>query len=356
MAERLLAVIDEGRRTATYKLALLIALIDCCAENTTAAGAAPQTLSTRTIARHMARLYWPQLRPFPTPSGALDLRQITSKSASILSALEAVRTAVGGQTRTWDAAAASAPDAAAQALDAVELTVARYPIVRLQTIDAVPQPFLYDIDWGEGVTLRQLRRPGGGLLRFRTGAGDELIRLTPLIRPLVELHWVRMVAALNKLTPVEDDLRRHLFGAERSAFPMPLRRQLRVLQDGRCFYCPDALAATADVDHFLPWSRWPNDAIENLVLAHTACNGHKSDRVPGPRPLERWALRLHHQGDDLRSAALAANWESCRPRTLALARSLYAHLTDGSPVWNAPHAIVPSQRRELGALLTAIVP
>ena len=30
-AERLLQVIDEGRRTATYKLALLTALIDACA-------------------------------------------------------------------------------------------------------------------------------------------------------------------------------------------------------------------------------------------------------------------------------------------------------------------------------------
>lgn len=234
--------------------------------------------------------------------------------------------------------------------------MARYPIVRLQTIDAVPQPFLYDIDWGEGVTLRRLRQPGGGLVRLRPGAGEELIRLTPLIRPLVELHWVRMVAALNKLTPVEDDLRRHLFGVERSAFPASLRRQLEDLQDGRCFYCPDELPAGGDVDHFLPWSRWPNDAIENLVLAHAACNGHKSDRVPGPRPLRRWALRLDAQADDLRAAAVTADWESSRPRTLALARSLYAHLPDGSPVWNATYDIVPADREELGSLLAAITP
>lgn len=173
VAERLLAVIDEGRRTATYKLALLIALIDCCADNTTAAGAAPGTLTTATIARQMARLYWPQLRPFPTPAGAVGLRQITNKSATILSALKVVRASVLGRATTWDGAAASAPTATAQALDAVELTVARYPIVRLQTIDAVPQPFLYDIDWGEGVTLRQLRRPGGGLVCLRPGAGES---------------------------------------------------------------------------------------------------------------------------------------------------------------------------------------
>jgi hypothetical protein len=261
---------------------------------------------------------------------------------------------VAGRAATWEAAEASAPGAAANALDLVELTVARYPIVRLQTIDAVPQPFLYDINWGEGVTLAQLRRAGCGLVRLRPGAGDELIRLTPLIRPLVELHWVRMVAALNKLTPVEDDLRRHLFGVERSAFPVLLRRQLRELQDGRCFYCPDALSSAGDVDHFVPWSRWPNDAIENLVLAHAACNGHKSDRIPGPRPLQRWVVRLATQTNDLRAAAATANWESGRPRTLALARSLYAHLPDGSPVWNAPNDIVPAHRDELAALLAAV--
>ena len=32
VAERLLRVIDEGQRTATYKLALVLALIDACAE------------------------------------------------------------------------------------------------------------------------------------------------------------------------------------------------------------------------------------------------------------------------------------------------------------------------------------
>jgi 5-methylcytosine-specific restriction endonuclease McrA len=31
------------------------------------------------------------------------------------------------------------------------------------------------------------------------------------------------------------------------------------------------------VDHFIPWSRYPNDAIENLVVAHERCNGRKSD-------------------------------------------------------------------------------
>ncbi len=43
-AERLLEVIDSGRRTATYKLALLIALLDLCARHSDADGRAPRVL------------------------------------------------------------------------------------------------------------------------------------------------------------------------------------------------------------------------------------------------------------------------------------------------------------------------
>jgi hypothetical protein len=37
----LLTLIDEGRRTATYKLAVLLALIDCCAVASDSDGRAP---------------------------------------------------------------------------------------------------------------------------------------------------------------------------------------------------------------------------------------------------------------------------------------------------------------------------
>lgn len=42
--ERLLAVIDEGRRISTYKLAVLLALIDVCAEQPCTDGKAPVEL------------------------------------------------------------------------------------------------------------------------------------------------------------------------------------------------------------------------------------------------------------------------------------------------------------------------
>ena len=346
-AERLLAVIDEGRRTATYKLALLIALIDCCAEGVTALGAAPAEIPTRSLARQVTRLYWPQLRPFPAASGPIDLRQITNKSATIIQALRSAFQALPSVS-TWESAEDLLPaETVQQVLDVVELTVARYPLVRLQTVDGVPQPFLYDLEWGEGVTLTRLVAGGGATVRLRPNAGDHLIRLSPLVRPLVELHWVRMVAGLNDLALMEDDLRRHLFGAERVNFPATLRRELLELQDGSCFYCADRLSSVSAVDHFVPWSRWPNDAIENLVIAHPSCNGHKSDHVPGPLPLRRWAERLRAHSADLAGVAVASRWRTDRARSVSLARSLYGHLPAGAFVWNSPQNISEANSLEL---------
>ena len=354
-AERLLAVIDEGRRTATYKLAVLLALMDCCAEGVAASGAAPDRVPTRRLARRVAELYWPQLRPFPTGNDSvLELRQITQKSSTVLTAMRSAFASLDA-VPTWQQAEEQlAPAHVEQVLDVVELTVARQPLPRLQTVDGSSRPFIYDIDWDEDVTLRRLQADGGAMVVMRPGAGDQLIRLAPLIRPLVELHWVRMVAKLNQLTPAEDDLRRHLFGAERVGFPRLLRRELTELQEGRCFYCPKPLQLASAIDHFIPWSRWPNDDLENLVVAHPACNGHKSDRVPGPGPLGRWATRLVEQRRALDDIAISTSWRSDRTRTTSLARSLYAHLPEGALVWDGPSQIRSADRRGLLAALAIL--
>jgi len=60
-AERLLEVIDSGRRTATYKLALLLALVDLCARHSDHEGRSPSELHTRDLAEQVAELYWPQV-------------------------------------------------------------------------------------------------------------------------------------------------------------------------------------------------------------------------------------------------------------------------------------------------------
>lgn len=335
IAERLLQVIDEGRRTATYKLALLMALIDACAANADGTGRAPTELHTRRIAEQVLRIYLPHARAYLAAPDAepVTLRQITNKSSAVLGAI--VRLHLVGETsghRSATQLRTHHPRDYERCLDQVEHTFARYPIRLLQVVGTEHRPFLYDIDWGESVPLRALHEPGGGMVRFRPGASDELLRLAPLLRPLIELHWVRMVASLNGLDLEGERLRTHLFGATRVGFPPALRAGLHDLQDGRCFYCDQRLGSRCEVDHFIPWSRWPNDSVENLVLAD-ACNNHKRDHLAAADHAERWAHRLRAGGADLVALSESAGWSSEPERSRSIGRSSYFHLPGGTPLW-----------------------
>ena len=104
-AERLLEVIDSGRRTATYKLALLLAILDLCSLRSDTDGFAPTTFTTRDLAEQVASLYWVQVAPFrlEASSEALDLRQITNKSSLVIDAVRGFRAVAApvGATSLW---------------------------------------------------------------------------------------------------------------------------------------------------------------------------------------------------------------------------------------------------------------
>lgn len=335
IAERLLQVIDEGRRTATYKLALLLALIDACAANADPTGRAPAELHTREIARHVLRRYLPHVRGYLAfdASDPIVLRQITTRNSAVLGAV--LRLHLVGQEyghRDFRGLETAHPTEFARCLDEVEKTFARYPVRLLQVVGSEYRPFLYDIDWSEHVSLASLHAAGGGLVQFRPGASDELVRLAPLVRPLIELHWVRMVAAINELDVEGERLRGHLFGVDRTGFPPGVRSGLRELQDGCCFYCGARLTNRSEIDHFVPWSRWPNDAIENLVLAD-ACNNHKRDHLAASEHAAHWGSRLRRSSGDLAAVAHANSWPSEPARSLSIGRATYFHLPAGTPLW-----------------------
>jgi hypothetical protein len=138
-AERLLEVIDAGRRTATYKLDLLLALIDLCARQTDHEGHGPEVLYTRDIAQQVAALYWPQVAPFGLAgSEAVVLRQITAPRSTILDAVARFRQYAEGEGATsLHVAQLLVPIAYAAMIYRVEIAVAEQPY-----------PFLYDIEWG----------------------------------------------------------------------------------------------------------------------------------------------------------------------------------------------------------------
>lgn len=55
-----------------------------------------------------------------------------------------------------------------------------------------------------------------------------------MLRPLIEHHWTQDVARWTRITTEDEQLRSHLFGRERAAFPKVLVGGLLELQSGSC--------------------------------------------------------------------------------------------------------------------------
>jgi 5-methylcytosine-specific restriction endonuclease McrA len=340
-AQLLLTVLDEGRRTATYKLAVLLALIDCCALSADAQGRAPSRVPVRDLAVRVLELYWPQVRPYASADGAPLLRQSSQPKAVSVDAVRALREralALGAHSPA--AAERALPTAYAETVDLIQLNLVQMPLGKLQRPQGYTAQgaadyarFLYDdAPFHERVTARQLQqRPLDVVLQPHVG--DWLVSLGGLLRPLVELHWTRAVASFSGEPLPEDSLRQFLFGTDRVSL-RSVGPGLREAQAGLCFYCRQPLpAAGVEVDHFVPWSRLPNDALGNLVLADRRCNNAKRDHYTGLDLLARWADR---PTDVLHQVADAAAWPLQLSRSRQVARGLYAHLPSGTALWQAP--------------------
>ena len=63
-AERVVALLDEGAFTATYKYAVLLGLLDVVMERTSATGEPPSVVTTRQLTEKVTELYWPQADAF----------------------------------------------------------------------------------------------------------------------------------------------------------------------------------------------------------------------------------------------------------------------------------------------------
>lgn len=329
LTERLLRVVDEGRRVATYKLALLLALIDLV-------GSRPNVneFGTRDIAEEVLRIYYPQTRVFVAADGIeRELRQITAKgSVPLRAALKLRLHGDGSGCRSSDDARERHPVEYEEAVEKIEDTFVREPIPRLQTVGRESIPFLYDVTWAEGVSVKSLRRLGADRVQLLQGVSEGLVRLGPLIRPLIELHWTRDVARWTGLANDSEILREHLFGSPRIAIPRVLRSGLRELQLGDCFYCGSRLGERFEIDHFLARSRWPNDAIENLVAADS-CNSHKSDHFAAETHVQKWSNRVLKERHELEQIAVEAGWPSAWQRTTGLVVNSYRTLVPGTPLW-----------------------
>ncbi|HEX6921762.1 MAG TPA: HNH endonuclease signature motif containing protein [Actinomycetes bacterium] len=357
-AQLLMDVIDEGRRTATYKLAVLLALVDTATLAVDRTGRPPERVSTRDLARRVVHLYWPQVRPYPlTSESDIELRQSTQPRAVTVDAVRDLReaaAAVGAGTASL--AEMRLPELFQKTLDTVELNLVRMPLGKLQRPQGFSESgasdyprFLYDdTPFHEGVRMRDLKASRLHV-ELQPGVADWLVSLSGLVRPLVELHWTRAVARLNHRELHEDGLREFLFGSSRTALAR-LVPGLQDMQQGCCFYCNGRLRpGEIEVDHFVPWSRVPNDALTNLVLADRRCNNSKRNHLADLTLLERWWSR---SAGPLHEISSRTDWPVQTLESIQMARAVYVHAPDGTHLWSQPGVFTLLERSRLTTVLT----
>jgi hypothetical protein len=346
--ERLLTLLGEGRFAATYKYAVLLALIDLCLEQSSRSGAAPNSVTTRQLAEKVLELYWPQSVPFAPASGVL-LRQNNTGQAEIVELIRRFRERhAPDPSSPLSRARAAGPARFERLVRNIEWKLIEMPLPRLQVVGNEEDPFIYRINWDRTVRRGLVNDAGSfdNVIRFVGEAGDHLVRLAGLLRPLVQREWAALVAQFNRELVPEFDLDRFLFGAERVS-TAPLRAPLRELSSSRCFYCEGRLPPDFEVDHFIPWARHPDNGIENLVAADPRCNSYKREHLAATEHVHRWVERARRDAPALAGIASDLGWDRHPERSFAVARSIYLRLPARARLWRRARDFVEADRARL---------
>lgn len=283
--QHLQRLFEEGDFVATYKYALLMSLAELAVESDVDDG--ELELPMIRIGVKFAELYWPQTIPYVSEvhgASPAVLSQNQGKQAAIVNALSSLRE----QGAATISQAMRLPGWT-PTVKRIASTVAAMPVQYLQNVGGNLVPFLYDYP-----------HPTGKLV-LKPGVAFMLRTFHPLIQQLACAGWVRHVRENGRNASVigqADDLENFMFGASRHALAAAAV-VLNKIQSGKCFYCGKSINSTGDVDHFIPWSKYPRDLAHNFVLAHAECNRRKSDMLGAERHLNHWLERNRRYGSDI---------------------------------------------------------
>jgi hypothetical protein len=328
LGQRVVAILETGLRTATYKLATLMALIEHSIENLPARADDALTVPIPDLAHRVLSLYWQQVRPFD----GRELKQSTQPKARILRAANDLREA-SRKAGSVEIARLRAPTVYAHSIDEIMMGLAQQPLHRLQKLPGLPDSdaFLYDDSFLHDQVSRSTLRAHGDAIVLRRSVAHGLARLAGLLKPALEIMWVEDVRRMNKFLDAEvPDVAGHLFGRERIALAA-VREPFKEAFGPHCFYCHSHLPQNNPIDHVLPWSLAGIDGLSNLVLACARCNGDKSGALPAVKVFERVLRRDRHALEDI---ALSLQWPTQHERVVAPARGIYRGQPAGVPTWS----------------------
>ncbi len=226
-------ILDEGQFVATYKFALLIALIELAIERGNDSGV-PLEIKLDWLAEKFIELYWGHAREFC----GLVLSQNNGANINIINHVTAL------QRETPRLSKARRIPQWGTTVTCIKVIIRKMPLFRLQLLRGDQRvPFLY-----EEVVV-------GGAIHLKAGVAYCLRKFSTLLSALARNGWLREVRdnprnayAIGQTQSLEE----FLFGDERVPLGR-IREVLMPLQQGTCFYCGGRLTAAMHVDHFIPW-------------------------------------------------------------------------------------------------------
>ena len=278
-------LLSLGRFTSTYKFALLIALTNIAVEQGDDSGEALE-VPLDDVARQYLALYWSMARPYPIVNALLKQNREAAKPSKIITLLkdEANRSASSyHRLRVYR-------ESRDGLVNEARKTLAKDVLYRLQTVGATTESasdrFLYEHP-PTAAECAKLK-----YIVLKPGVAACLRRLRAVIIALVQARWALWVRENNETLGADRELESFLFGASRSAVSVYAERFFQ-LQGGRCFYSGEKLARpnAGEVDHFIPWARYPFDSPFNLVLASREVNNRMRDNLKSNEERERWLER-----------------------------------------------------------------
>lgn len=297
-------ILSEGSFSSTYKFALLHVLADLSVAYGDDSGA-PLDLLVSDISEQFLELYKKQTLNYPgTDDQILRQNSDPQKQAAIVSRISEARVAYMGQVHH--------ADLESQLIRKIGSIVRQMPLWKLQTVGHETINFLYDKPNANPIHT----------ITLKPGIAYCFRQFYSFITNMVQGAWVEQVRKFNADILGETvDLRAFLFGTQRNSLER-IKHVLYEIQEGRCFYTGRNLnLSEVEVDHFIPWSRYPIDLGHNFVLTSGPTNRSKSNYIAAEQYLCKWTeFCLKNQSDlaeqfdrekiqyDLESSLKVAQW------------------------------------------------
>ena len=283
----------EGEFTATYKYALLHAIADVCVEHKNSNPDAPMEIEIDTLVDKFFQLYWNHSVPYAlgttdiiTNAEDMLLKQNSLGQAKFITEIFKLQNA---GIKSYNAF--KNHQQYSKVISSLRRTFIDGPLWRLQLLSGKEECFLYP-----HTLLGKGREPKRIVLNV--GIDQCFRRFYDLVVHLSVTEWVEKVQTIKAnqtLLGSHSQLQEFLFGTNRTALKVvaPL---LIDIQKGLCFYCQKPMnlkneketKKTPEVDHFIPFKRYPNDLAHNFVAAHADCNNSKRDHLAALTHRDRW--------------------------------------------------------------------